>query len=206
MNVHTFTEVPILAALIAATSALVIAVFQFFTQRRQSTSIEELKARLSQQGAAHAKYLETYLNLILEGRQQQTQAYASLLQAVQLMRDKMRSFLGQPESYQSDVICREVSNQAQEIVTIYSANQLQFGEDGRHLSHDVKNLAYDAATQFERLRLGHPGNAEHVEQLSSIRKIEERFAELQVRLRRQAVAANNAFVRSLEAGNGKSLT
>jgi hypothetical protein len=205
MNQHAFTEAPVLAALVAAFSALVIAVFQFFTQRRQSTSIEELKARLSQQGTKQAKYLETYLNLILEGRQQQNQAYASLLQGIQLLRDKIRNFLGQPESYDPDVICREVSEQAQAIVTVYSANQLQLGEAGRQLGHDAKNLARDAATKFEHLRQSQVDKPDYIKRLSIIKEVEERLSELQAQLRRHAVAANSALVRSLEENNGNTL-
>lgn len=203
MNPHAFTEPPVLAALIAAVSALVIAIFQLFTQRRQSASIEGLKARLSLQGVTQAKYLETYLNLVLEGRQQQTQAYAALLQGIQLLRDRMRNFLGQPDSYDLDEIYREVSEQAQAIVTIYSANQLQLGEDGRQLGHDVKNLARDTATKFEQLRQSGLKKHGYVEQLSTIKDIEEGLSDYQARLRQHAIAANSVFVRSLEAGNGE---
>jgi hypothetical protein len=203
MNPHAFTEPPVLAALIAALSALVLAVVQFFAQRKQSGSIEELKARLSQQGTTQAKYLETYLNLVLEGRQQQTQAYASLLQGIQLLRDKIRRFLEQPQSYDRDAIHQEISEQAEAIVTIYSANQLQFGEVGRDVAHNVKNIARDAVNLFEHLRgptLQKPTNQDYLQQLNNI---EEMLAELQAKLRRLAIEANSAFVRSLGTGNGK---
>jgi Tfp pilus assembly protein FimT len=204
MNQHAFAEAPVLAALVAAFSALVIAVFQFFTQRRQSTSIEELKAKLSQQGAMQAKYLETYLNLLNGGHQLQAQAYTSLLQGVQLLRDKIRNFLQQPDSYHIDVICEEISEQAEAILTTYSANQLQFGETGRQLGHSVKNLADKAANEFKQLRRSRLDKSEYVAQLSNIKEIGEVLSELQTRLRKEANAAYETFAHLLEAHNGNT--
>jgi hypothetical protein len=204
MNPLTFAEPPVLAALIAAFSALAIAIFQFFTQRRQSTSIEELKAQLSQQAAKETKYLEAYLNLVVEGRQQQSQAYGSILQGIQLLRDQIRNFLGQPESYDPEVICSEVSEQAQAIQTIYSANQLQLDEAGRHLGHEAKNLARDVAKIFENYRQLNQSHSHRTEQFPNMRDIEKRMSEVQALMRRRALEANSALVRSLESGNGKS--
>ena len=205
MNPHTFNEAPVLAALIAAFSALLIAVVQFFMQRRQSTSIEELRARLAQQGASQSKYLETYLNLLIEGRQQQSQAYAALLQGIQLLRDFMRNFLGQPESYDPDAISSQISEQANSILMIYSANQLNLGDEGRRVGHEAKNLARDAARAFEGFRQTFEPNSEPVEQLTEIREIETLLGESQTRLRQLAFEANRAIVRALEAGNATTL-
>jgi hypothetical protein len=176
MNPH-FTEPPVLAALIAAFSALVLGLFQFFTQRRQSASIEQLKARLAQQSATEAKYLETYLNLVVEGRQQQAHAYGSLLQAIQLLRDKIRHFLMQPESYHPNVMCQEISEQSDAIVTIYSANQLQLGEAGRSQAHLVKDIARNLAIELEHIRRLN-SESKTREQLQNLKYTEERLAPL----------------------------
>jgi hypothetical protein len=204
MTWHGLTEPPVLAALIAACSALVITVLQFFTQRRQSNSIEELKARLSQQTATQAKYLETYLNFTLEGRQAQTQAYASLLQAIQMLRDKMRQFLEQPESYHRDVLYRETLKQAEAIVKTYSANQLHFGEAERSVAHEVKNVSRTVAYDIEQLRGSDFKQTGNHDCLQAIRQAEERLANLQTHLRRLAIEANAAFVRSLDTGKDQS--
>lgn len=204
MTPHTFAEPAVLTALIAAFSAFAIAIFQFFTQRRQSVSIEELKARLSQQAAKETKYLETYLNLVVEGRQQQSQAYGSILQGIQLLRDQMRNFLGQPESYDPEVICSEVSEKAQGIQTIYSANQLQLDEVGRDLSHQAKNLAGEAAKAFENYWQFNQSHLHLAEHFSNMRRIENRMSEVQALIRRHALEANSAIVRSIESDNGKT--
>jgi hypothetical protein len=197
---HILSEPPVLAALIAAFSALGIAAFQFFAQRKHSKSIEELKAKLLQQSTTQTKYLETYLNLVVEGRQQQAQAYASLLQRIQLLRDKMRHFLEQPDSYDPDVIFDEVSEQVEAIVTIYSASQLQFGEVARDVGHTVKNIARTVAQHFEQLR-ALPSHGARFNEYEQLKKTETILSELQVQLRRHAIEANSAFVRSLESGN-----
>jgi len=204
MILFTFAEPPVLAALIAAFSALAIAIFQFFMQRRQSISIEELRARLSQRTAKETKYLETYLNLVVEGRQQQSQAYGSILQGIQLMRDQIRNFLEQPESYDPEVICSEVSEQAQAIQTIYSANQLQLDEAGRHLGHEAKNLARDGAKTFENYRQLRQSHDQCTEKFSNMRDIEKRMSEVQALMRQRALEANSAMVRSLESGDDKT--
>jgi hypothetical protein len=201
MNPH-FIEPQVFAALIAAFSALVIAILQFFTQRRQSASIEQLKARLAKQSATETKYLETYRTLLWKDDSNKLTPMARYFKQFSYCGTRYGTFSYSPSHTIPPVICQEISDQSDAIVEIYSANQLQLGEAGRAMAHLVKDIARNLGSELGQIRRL---NSEFKtrEQLQNLKYTEGRLAKLQTELRRYAIEANSALVRSLEAGNGK---
>ena len=138
-------NIQVAVALIAATAALLVACIQYFSQRKNSQAIEELRARLDWENAAQSEYSKTYLNLLIDGKTQQLTAFKSVLEHAQLLRDAIRRFLSNPKSYNRELISREIAARADEVLSAYSSNQIHFETNDRLTAHEIKNRCSQAA-------------------------------------------------------------
>ena len=91
-NVRT-VEPQVVVALIAAIAALTVSLIQVFSQRHQGRILETLKMQLDRQRTEHSEYLKVYLKMRVDGQERQLQAFKSILQSVQLLRDKLKSII-----------------------------------------------------------------------------------------------------------------
>jgi hypothetical protein len=195
-------NIQIAVALIAAISALGVACMQYFSQRKTLRSVEELKAKLETEKTRQSEYFKAYLTLVLDGKTQQLSAFKSVLEHVQLLRDRMRNFASDPQAYSRELIGKEVREHADKVMEAYSANQMYFDAMTRKILHDVKNHCRRIEVVFERY--GRPGDEPGQTNLvaQEVVRAESVLAELQTLLRTEAHKANAAFLESLknEAG------
>jgi hypothetical protein len=189
-------QTQIVVALIAAFSALVLAVFQYLTQRKNTRVLEELKASLDRDKTEHAEYLKAYLNLLIEGKEQRFQAFKLLLQHLQAIRDKIRRVLSQPESYSKNLLRQELGDAVEQVVRAYSENQIHLVDDDRHLAHSIKNRCLMISEEFVRYASLPKGSPEVRTILESIAVHEKALGEMQAALRASAIRANEALVDS----------
>jgi hypothetical protein len=187
----------LITALVAALSALTVAVLQSFAQWRTSRSLQDLKAKLDQQNTKHAEYLKAYLNLTLEDREQRVSSLKALLANTQLLRDQIRRFLSASKAYGNTELGADIKNTADQFVKIYSESQLHLREEDRRLGHAIKGTCAILSSDFSSLFSQSESSVSPVEVLEFLRECEANLAKLQTKLRRIAIDARNELVDSL---------
>ena len=162
-NVRT-VEPQVVVALIAAIAALTVSLIQVFSQRHQGRILETLKMQLDRQRTEHSEYLKVYLKMRVDGQERQLQAFKSILQSVQLLRDKLKSIIADPGAFDRKLLKEELSVLAKSVVASYAENQIHLAEPDRLIAHSLKNKClaiteisnhkgYDAARELGPLEL-----------------------------------------------------
>lgn len=186
----------VIAALVAAFVALTVALLQAITHRKNSQSIESLKARLDHERELRSEYLRRYLEFLIEGKERELQAFKEMLQYVQAMRDKVRSVIKNPTSYDLQTLKDEIRKSSTEVVESFARNQAHFAEEDCKLAHTLKNKSKEMADQlltsireWERCRKFSVPQEIHDKQ--------EELTNLQIRFRERAFGATKIFTESL---------
>lgn len=144
----------LIAALIAATGALLVSLIHALAGRRNSELIEQLRGELDDQRARlqsrlerdrqlTAEYLRHYLDFVVQGGESRLEAFRDLLVHVQAIRDRLRSVSKGMMVYDHQLLGEELQAMATKITESYATHQLHLEERDRLLAHSLKNSCVD---------------------------------------------------------------
>jgi hypothetical protein len=193
-------QVQVLVALIAAISALIVAIFQFVSQRRAAKDLERVKASLDKQKSESIEYFKTYLGMLTDGAEQRLLAFKNIIQATQLLRDKVRRFAHHQGAYSAPLYKRDIAELVESVTHTYSESLIYLEENERVVAHNLKNACRDLSDAFQNHHEHSPlADAE----LAEVIRREKQIADLQTDLRTLAHLANSAFINSLKVKAGR---
>jgi hypothetical protein len=72
---------------------LALTLFQFFTHRRETRSIEILKAELQRNQAVPLEFLKVSLGIYTEAYENELRALKEMVEGIQVIRDRVRSYI-----------------------------------------------------------------------------------------------------------------
>jgi hypothetical protein len=182
-------------ALLASGTSLTVALIQVLIQRKNARSLEKLKATLDREKTLQAEYLKAYMTIIVDGQEQRIQAFKAVLQRVQLLRDKVRGVLSEPESYSVDLLKGEIRTLTEGVVQAYAEHQVQLPEPARQLAHVLKNTAI--RIQEESSQMAGTTNRHRSERHTKLKSLEQELAQHQSDLRAEALRSNAEIVARL---------
>jgi hypothetical protein len=188
-------EVKITGALVAGSAALLIAIAQIFAQRKNANVLEQLKARLDRQRAEHGEYLKAHMKLVLDGQEQQLQAFKIILQRVQLLRDKIRGILSDLDAYSPEILRTEIVGLVDGVIQAFAEHQMALTDKGRELAHSLKNVSVLTAKE---LSLPPGSGKQRGDYLDKAERLEEQLKTLHASLRDEALKSNARVVASME--------
>lgn len=139
---------PITVALLASCSSLLIALAQLLINRKQSRTIEILRASLANQNVGYAEYLKAYLKLQVDGQIQELQAFREMLQTAQLVKDKVRLICEHPDSFPDRKLLQsELLQLRTEMLETFARNHSAFSEQHFRTAHTLKTICKDILTE-----------------------------------------------------------
>jgi hypothetical protein len=177
----------VIAAIVTAIAALLIALAQYFGQRKNSRELEEIKSSLDRQKTQAGELFKAYLNAVAEGRQREFDGYRSILLQSQELRDKLKSLLITPEAYSYEVVKPEIMALANAAVKAYAEGQLHLDESNWETAHSLKNQCLEISREFSSSM---PSHTQLESQLA-------RLTKLHSSLRDGAQSRSAAFIDSL---------
>jgi hypothetical protein len=176
-------------ALVAMATGLIVALIQYFSQRRTSEEVKRLEASLDVQKGMHLEFMKLYLNALTDGRGKEIAAFETLLETTQALRDKLRSSQVNLNLRDPAVIGRDIDALAENISKSYREHQIHLAEEDRLRAHALKEQALwcaEKALASENLTLD-----------DWMADAEANPARLQAVLRQSAMSRNRQFVSEL---------
>jgi hypothetical protein len=143
---------PVLAALVG----LLGAIFSVALSSATARHVARLQSSRDTEKAHSVEMLKQYLAVRVEGRDRQITAFQEILSSVQMIRDKARRVLADPESFGSKSLQDEFSTLSEDLSKAYSLNQIFLDKDDVELAHKLKQDGIELAMLARRLA-GPPG-------------------------------------------------
>jgi len=188
-------QIKITVALVAAASALAVAIVQIFAQRKNANALEQLKLRLDRQRAEHGEYLKAHMKLVLDGQEQQLQAFRIILQRVQLLRDKIRGVVSDLDAYSPEILHDEIQALVDGVIQAFAEHQMALTDNGRKLAHTLKNASLVAVKDMSALPVTGKQRRDFIEKIG---RLEEDLKRQHAALREEALSANARIVDSIQ--------
>jgi hypothetical protein len=201
-SVSNHVNIQIAVAVITAIGACTVACLQYLSQRKTLRTVEELRAKLDAEKARQTEYFKAYLTLFLDGKTQQLTAFKNVLEHVQLLRDRIRNFLGDPQAYDSRLIDTEVRKHVDDVMRAYSESQIYFDHAIRVIFHSIKNHCLRIASLFNLYGV-EVEEKRRISVLQDMRDAESQLADLQSLLRNEAHKASATFLESMKRESGE---
>jgi hypothetical protein len=188
-------QIKITVALVAAASAVAVAIVQVFAQRKNANALEQLKLRLDRQRAEHGEYLKAHMKLVLDGQEQQLQAFRIILQRVQLLRDKIRGVVSDLDAYSPEILHDEIQALVDGVIQAFAEHQMALTGNGRKLAHTLKNASLVAVRDMSALPVTGKQRRDFIEKIG---RLEEDLKGQHAALREEALSANARIVDSIQ--------
>lgn len=191
-------NIQIMVALIALATAVIVALFQYFGNRRTSIALKQLEANQEKEKEVFSEFMKAYLNSITDGRGKEIAGFEMILLRTQVLREELRFLAINLPLRDAAKVKKRLEVLVNDVVDAYASHQTHLDETARQLAHNVKNCAVDCleASLIEDVKSA---------KAELLRRAEE-IGGLQSKLRCEASQSASRYVAYLEKQALRNLT
>ena len=183
-------------ALITSVTALLVALLQSISRRREAREIEELKNKLNRERELSSASLKLYIEYVVNGHTKELDTFKEYLRTIQVLREWCKSARDYPDQLEPHVFATEIEEKVASLVDCFAQHQTDFSNENLKPAHRLKNECSKMVANFcKHLRSLPQGSS--VSMPSEIIEHEQKIAELQADLRKRAARAASRFADSL---------
>lgn len=136
-------NIQIVVALIALATAVIVALFQYFGNRRTSIALKQLEANQEKEKETFTEFMKAYLNSITDGRGKEIAGFEMILLRTQVLREELRLIASNLPIRDREKVKEKLAVLVNDVVEAYASHQTHLDESARQLAHNVKNCAVD---------------------------------------------------------------